>query len=132
MERHERVGFTQLLAKRIVHVFGERELARSQNLEKKSKREGRYRLLPVLEVSETVVGGHRYYDVVADILLIKTNIQSLTRPSLSLIIASTCQSNDRSVDICLFKPTKRQYQKPIFRKDFHQVDLMLGIGTENG
>ena len=34
MERHERVGFTQLLAKRIVHVFGERELARSQNLGK--------------------------------------------------------------------------------------------------
>ena len=38
MERHERVGFTQLLAKRIVHVFGERELARSQNLEKKNEK----------------------------------------------------------------------------------------------
>lgn len=32
MKRHERVGFAQLLAKRIVHVFGEREFARSQNL----------------------------------------------------------------------------------------------------
>lgn len=38
MERHERVGFAQLLAKWIVHVFGEREFARSQNLKRNRKK----------------------------------------------------------------------------------------------
>ena len=43
VERHERVGFAQLLAKRIVHVFGEREFARGQNL--KGNREKRRQVL---------------------------------------------------------------------------------------
>lgn len=92
-----------------------------------------YRLLPVLQVGETVVGGHRYHDIITYILPITPKMYSLTRPQLSLIIASMCQSNDKSVDIYIGQnKTKEPYQKPIFRQHFHQVDLMLGIGAENG